>query len=206
MQTWILDNYIIFSLVVAIFAAFIVIWLNVYAHRIAEKSLFKSKIATVVASLVVGVLFTVPLNHIIAQGRDRENRKLTLRHDHLLRLQQTLKKDSKVMSDLGRRVEADGRVTDISKDKPANKEELEALFAQDVLSDDLANHFTEYWGQRQHLNSDIGTQDSEFRDFVEALTHALKIPPIAEGRRIEVARAIIGKCLGKIPGRYSPSF
>lgn len=199
-QIWILDHAIIFSLVVVVVTIFLVIRLHQYAYRISEKSLLKSKIATVVAQLIVSILVGLYLDHVLAMARDRENHRWQLHQDHVTRLQITLRKDSKALSEVAKKVATDGRATDISKPQSDNDRELAALFAPDVMTEDLANHFTEYWEQRQRLRNHIANQDREFRDLLEVLTKALDISPVGEGRRLEISRTILGKCLEKMPG------
>ena len=144
---WILDNVIIFSFGVVIVAIAIAIGLLIYSYRLLRISSIKSQIATFGAQALMIVLVSLWLNNLFALARDREQRKWTLRQDHVARLQLTIRKDSEKLSEMARRITVEGRVTDINKDKSANESELEALFTPDVLTGDLANHYTEYWAQ-----------------------------------------------------------
>jgi hypothetical protein len=122
------------------------------------------------------------------------------RQAHLSELQPVLRTDAEKLSEIARRVRAQGRVTDPDRDRSANAAELRSLFAPHrTLSSDLQNHFQEYSQAKERLRRQVSEQDTEFQEAASRLTAKLSNSPDAENRRPEVARFLLGKCLGSRP-------
>jgi hypothetical protein len=122
------------------------------------------------------------------------------RQTHLSQLQPVLRTDAEKLSEIARRVRAQGRVTDPDRDRSANAAELRSLFAPHrTLSSDLQNHFQEYSQAKERLRRQVSEQDAEFQEAASLLTAKLSISPDAEHRRPEVARFLLKKCLGSRP-------
>jgi hypothetical protein len=122
------------------------------------------------------------------------------RQTHLSQLQPVLRTDAEKLSEIARRVRAQGRVTDPDRDRSANAAELRSLFAPHrTLSSDLQNHFQEYSQAKERLRRQVSEQDTEFQEAASRLTAKLSNSPDAENRRPEVARFLLGKCLGSRP-------
>jgi hypothetical protein len=119
------------------------------------------------------------------------------RQAHLSHLQPVLRTDAEKLSEIARRVRAQGRVTDPDRNRSANAAELRSLFAHHrTLSSDLQNHFQEYSQAKERLRRQVSEQDAEFQETASLLTTKLSNSPDAEHRRSEVARALLRKCLG----------
>src|SRR5713226_5883331 len=93
-----------------------------------------------------------------------EQRLAEVRQAHLRQLQPVLRTDAEKLSEIGRRIRAEGRVTDIHKDRSDNAVELKSLFVSDrVLSGDLQNHYAEYSRAKERLRRNVSDQEEEFR-------------------------------------------
>jgi len=113
-----------------------------------------------------------------------------------------LRVDSEKLAEVARRVGTEGRVTNTNEDEHQNRVESASLFAPDVLSGDVPNHFPGYSQEKDLLRREVEEQDSEFRDNVTRIAKMLPLPPegLAQFGARNVARAILAKCLGKGPG------
>jgi hypothetical protein len=123
-----------------------------------------------------------------------------VRTAHLSQLQPVLRSEAEKLSEIARRMRARGRVTDADRDRSANEAELRSLFAPHrTLSSDLQNHFQEYAQAKERLRRQVSEQDGEFQEAAGLLATKLSNSPDAENRRPEVARFLLGKCLGSRP-------
>lgn len=130
-----------------------------------------------------------------------EQRLADVRQAHLRQLQPVLRTDAEKLSEIGRRIRADGRVTDIRKNRSDNAVELKSLFVSDrVLSGDLQNHYAEYARAKERLRKNVSDQEEEFHKTTLLVMGELSLPPGAEHRRQEVALSVLEKCLEKGPG------
>ena len=113
------------------------------------------------------------------------------RQAHLRQLQPVLRTDADRMSQVARRVRAEGRL-------PV---ELRSLFTSHrVLSADLQNHYPEYSEAKERLRKSVTEQEEEFQQTIQLVTTKLALAPVAEPRRSEVAWALLEKCLARGPG------
>jgi len=113
------------------------------------------------------------------------------RQAHLRQLQPVLRTEAERLSQIARRVRAEGRVTG----------ELRSLFtAHRVLSADLANHYQDYVQAKERLRKSVAEQEDEFSQTASIVTTKLSLAPAAEPRRSEVTWAILEKCVDKGPG------
>ena len=130
-----------------------------------------------------------------------EQRFAEIRQAHLRQLQPVLRTDAEKLSEIGRRIRAEGRVTDVHKDRSDNAVELKSLFVSDrVLSGDLQNHYAEYSRAKERLRRNVSDHEEEFRKATFLVMGRLSLPPGAEHRRQEVAWSLLEKCLEKGPG------
>jgi hypothetical protein len=96
---------------------------------------------------------------------------------------------------------AEGRVTDVRRDRSDNAGELRALFTSHrSLSVDLQNHFPDYAQAKERLRKSVAEQEEEFQQTATLVMSGLSLPPAGESRRPEVAWAVLEKCLDKGPG------
>src|SRR5213593_2114727 len=94
---------------------------------------------------------------------NRQARATEVRQAHLRQLQPVLRTDAEKLSEIARRMRAEGRVTDITKDRSDNGVELKSLFVSDrVLSGDLQNHYAEYSQAKERLRKNVSDQEEEF--------------------------------------------
>src|SRR5215467_7369034 len=123
------------------------------------------------------------------------------RQTHLRQLQPVLRTDAERLSQVAKRMRAEGRVTDVRKDRPDNVGELRALFTSHrSLSADLQNHYQEYARAKELLRRSVAEQEDEFRETASLVMSRLSPAPAAEPRKSEIAWAILEKCLNKGPG------
>ena len=131
----------------------------------------------------------------------RQARTTDVRQVHLRQLQPVLRTDADRLSQVARRTRAEGRVTNIRKDRSDNAVELRAIFAPHrVLSGDLPNHYPEYSDAKERLRKSVAEQEEEFHQTTMLVMTKLSLPQVAEQRRREVAWALLEKCLDKGPG------
>ena len=194
--SWFLDHVYLAALIV-ISLAVVLSWL---AHRWDQQHPGKSQFTAIGVQLTIAVLITFFLNNMWGAARDREERKWTVRQNHLVQLQPALRADGEKLSIVANRAAKVGRITDFNGGTAMNISELESLFTPHILTLDLANHYPEYWEDKQQLLKEIQRQDADFRATVARVSMALRLPSNAENRRVDVGRAYLEKCLGKGPG------
>jgi len=113
------------------------------------------------------------------------------RQAHLRQLQPVLRTEAERLSQIARRVRAEGRVTG----------ELGSLFtAHRVLSADLPNHYQDYSQAKERLRKSVAEQEDELSQTASIVTTKLSLAPAAESRRSEITGAILERCLGRGPG------
>jgi hypothetical protein len=123
------------------------------------------------------------------------------RRAHLRQLQPVLRAEAEKISEVARRMLADGRVTDLNKDRSEIATELRAMFTPNrALSEDLQNHYPDYSRARDRLRRSVAEQEEEFHRTVLLVMTKLLPGAGAESRRREIAGAVLEKCLEKGPG------
>jgi len=123
------------------------------------------------------------------------------RQTHLRQLQPVLRTDAERLSQVAKRMRAEGRVTDIRKERSDNAAELRSLFTSHrILSVDLQNHYQDYSQAKERLRKSVGDQEEEFQQTAALVMTKLSLAPAAEPRRSEITWAILEKCLDKGPG------
>jgi hypothetical protein len=123
------------------------------------------------------------------------------RRAHLKQLQPVLRAEAEKISEIARRIAADGRVTDLGKDRAEIATELRAMFTPNrALGEDLQNHYPDYSRARDRLRRTVGEQEEEFHRTVLLVMTKLSPAAGAESRRREIAAAVLEKCLDKGPG------
>ena len=123
------------------------------------------------------------------------------RRAHLRQLQPVLRAEAEKISEVARRILADGRVTDLNKARSEIAGELRSMFSpKGALSEDLQNHYPDYARARDRLRRSVAEQEEEFRRTVLLVMTKLSPAAGAEPRRQEIAGAVLEKCLEKGPG------
>ena len=123
------------------------------------------------------------------------------RRAHLRQLQPVLRAEAEKLSEVARRIVADGRVTELNKDQSEIARALRVMFSpKGALSEDLQNHYPDYARARDRLRRSVAEQEEEFHRTVLLVTTKLSPAPGAEPRRREIAGAVLEKCLEKGPG------
>jgi hypothetical protein len=139
---------------------------------------------------------------VIRQAQESNDRRPDeARRAHLRQLQPVLRAEAEKLSEVARRILADGRVTDLNRDRSEIATELRAMFTSNrALSEDLQNHYPDYARARDRLRRSVAEQEEEFHR--TALLVMTKLSPAAgaESRRQEIAGAVLEKCLEKGPG------
>ena len=130
-----------------------------------------------------------------------ERRPDEARRAHLRQLQPVLRAEAEKISEVARRILADGRVTDLNKDRSEIATELRAMFTSNrALSEDLQNHYPDYARARDRLRRSVAEQEEEFHRTALLVMTKLSPAPGAESRRREITGAVLEKCLEKGPG------
>jgi|SRR5262245_19204776 len=123
------------------------------------------------------------------------------RRAHLRQLQPVLRAEAEKISEIARRIVADGRMTDLNKDRSEIAAELRAMFTPNrALSEDLQNHYPDYSRARDRLRRSVTEQEDEFHRTVLLVMTKLSPTGGAESRRREIAGAVLERCLEKGPG------
>src|SRR5262245_25419683 len=95
---------------------------------------------------------------------DEVRRPDEARRAHLRQLQPVLRAEAEKISEVARRVVADGRVTDLDKDRSELATELRAMFTPNrTLSEDLQNHYPDYARARDRLRRSVDEQEKEIQ-------------------------------------------
>jgi hypothetical protein len=134
-----------------------------------------------------------------ASAQEANDKRLEeVRQAHLRQLQPVLRDDAQKLSEIARRVRAEGRVTDLDKDRSDVAVQLRSLFvSQRGPSEDLSNHYPDYSRAKERLRRSVSEQEEEFRLAASLVTAALSLSAGAEPRRQEVAGAVLARCLEK---------
>lgn len=195
-----LDHAYLVSIVVISITVIAAIYLFRLSHRVAIQNTAMSQIAAFGAQLTMIVLVVLWLSNLFGAVRDRDQRAWTLRQEHLAKLQAVLRADEGHLLTVADRAKEVGRISNFNNGTAPNTAELASLFEADILTADLANHYQEYWQDRQQLWKDIQRQDAEFGDTVARVSKPVYLPSYAENHRITVGRAVLEKCMGKGSG------
>jgi hypothetical protein len=124
-----------------------------------------------------------------------------IRRAHLRQLQPVLRAEAEKLAEIARRILADGRVTDLNKDRSEIASELRSMFSpKGALSEDLQNHYPDYARARDRLRRSVAEQEEEFRRTKLLVMTKLSPTAGAEPRRQEIAGAVLERCLEKGPG------
>jgi hypothetical protein len=133
--------------------------------------------------------------------RPAEVRSDESRRAHLRQLQPILRAEAEKISEVARRIVADGRIMSLDKDRSEIASELRTMFTPNrALSEDLQNHYPDYARARDRLRRSVAEQEEEFHRTVLLVMTKLSPGPGAESRRREIAGAVLEKCLEKGPG------
>lgn len=197
---WFLDHFFLVTLLIIAVAIGAVFVIYQYSLRVSEQHPAKTQLAAFGVQLTTVVLITFFLNNLYGAVRDREQRQWDLRQNHLVKLQTVLRVDSEKLTSVSRQARNVGRITGFSNGLATDMAELELYFSPDLLTPDLANHYQEYWQEKQELLKDVQRQDGEFGDTVGRVSKSLQLPSYAESRRTELGQNYLQKCLGKGPG------
>jgi len=77
---------------------------------------------------------------------------------------------------------------------------MTSLFVSDRdLSGDLVNHYQVYAQAKERLRRNVAAQEEEFHKATSLVMTDLALQPGTEHRRLEVARAVLERCLDKGP-------
>jgi hypothetical protein len=170
------------------------------AFAVAFHKLLKEKWAGVAVAILIPVAFTVTLNQVLAEHREREGRRWTLQQDHVKRLKAVMQADAEKLSEVAERVEKQGTPLLSQNYNPgSSRNEMDARFSPDPLSGDIENHYGPYSQRKARLRNDVEEQDREHAELVTALVKMVALTP-DHPHRETVARAVVWKCLGMGPG------
>jgi hypothetical protein len=196
MPDWMLDHTGLIAAVSVVTVGLFAVGLILYSVHVRKEEQ-KAKLAataTFVSSFVLTILTSVFLSNLFAQKRDRDQRVWNLSQQHLVRLKPVLRLDADRYDSIinGERVSGHVGLNAATMEK-----ELDSLFAPDILSSHLLVHFPEYYQRKQSLRNEVKELDEEFNKTLELVRNEVKLPATGESRRVEVAQAVLQRCLKK---------
>lgn len=157
-----------------------------------------ASVFTVTMGGLVALVFGVFLNGLLAHKRDRDGRYWSARQQHLARLQPLLRADADTFPSLSQREGTNGFFIDPRALGDGRTADYQRAWQSDnPLTGDLRNHFGEYAEARQQFVAAVESHDRELNTAHIQIVKLL-IPMLAyEGRRDQVAGAILQTCLGR---------
>jgi hypothetical protein len=133
------------------------------------------------------------------EGPNASAELLLRRQQHLARLQAVLRKDATNLLEVARRLGGwEGQVADTSQ--ASYQADFDSFWRPEVLSDDLKNHYKEYYEEKEMLRQRAKTHDKEFQDTLNLAVKLVTPTNLPEQIRTKVAIAYLDKCRGKGPG------
>lgn len=197
---WFIDHFLLVTLLIIALAGVVAFGIYRYSLGVPDQHPAKSQVAAFGVQLTNLVLVSLLLNHLWGAVRDRDERQWALRQNHLVKLQSVLLADSVKLGFIARQATEVGRISNLNNGTATDMVELESFFSPEILTPDLANHYQEYWQEKQRLLEDIQQQDASFGDTVARVSKPVYLPVHAENRRVTVGQAVLARCLGKGPG------
>jgi len=193
LSTWPIDNPLPFSVIVIATLVAVVVVLRLTLRDQREHW------ATAASAIVIPLAMTVVLNHVLAESRDRDGRRWTLRQEHVRRLSAVLQADANNLAEVAQRTETLGApVLSRAHNPNSSRDEMEARFSPDPLSSDVVHHYREYAESKVALRKAADQQDSEWASLVSTLEKMVDRAPVQY--RDIVARALVTKCADLGPG------
>jgi len=197
---WFIDHFLLVTLLIIALAGVVAFGIYRYSLGVSDQHPAKSQIAAFGVQLTNLVLVSLLLNNLWGAVRDRDERQWALRQNHLVKLHSVLLADSGKLGFVANQATKVGRISNLNNGTATDTVELESIFSPEVLSPDLANHYPEYWQEKQQLFKDIKRQDAEFGDTVALVSKPIYLPRHAENQRVTVGHAFLARCLGLGPG------
>jgi hypothetical protein len=171
-------------LVVAFAAAGVYLSVRVPRHRVA------SHIVGAVLPLSIAIIASAAVSQAWAARRERSQQAWTARALHLQRLQVLLRTESASLTGLARALR-DGRYLGL-----VGNEARRTVWADDALTPDVEQHFSEYFRTREDLIRRILDHDGDLAALRAKLSAALALAPAVEPDRAELVAALVKKCGG----------
>lgn len=160
----------------------------------------RSQVANALASVTITALLSVIVANFYAVKRDRDNRLRALKDQHFAQLKPILRTESTRLQNVSTIIQDRGHFSGITPYEPESPNPSMFLYP-DLLSNDLAEHFSDYARSKQLLVAEINKQDTEFRvalsDATSQINPALKLDP---NWKENVAVSLLERCMGRGPG------
>jgi hypothetical protein len=146
-------------------------------------------------ALIISVVLGPVVTHYLAKARELEQRRWNARTAHLERLRPILLADAANLEDVAKRISDSGHIIAIHSQH--RDKEMEEIWFRHILIRDIGAHFPEFSKTREELRTEIALQQSEMMDSIHRIASGLGPN---EDRRIEVAYALVRRCIGKGDG------
>jgi hypothetical protein len=146
------------------------------------------------------ILLSVIVGNFYAVKRDRDNRLRALKDQHFAQLKPILRTESTRLQNVSTIIQDRGHFSGVTPYE-AESPRPSTFLSPDILSNDLANHFSDYARSKQLLVAEINEQDAEFRvalsDATNQISPALKLDP---NWKENVAVSVLEHCMDRGPG------
>jgi hypothetical protein len=142
------------------------------------------------ATLAVGVILAVTLNHLWGMKREDDRRVWVARQQHLQQLRVLLKDESNSLDALARSLRQRRYFTLVANDA------RHAVWRDEALSADIEHHFPEYFHAREDLIQGVLAYDTAMGRVRALVSASLVLPGELEIYRSTLVPALISKCGG----------
>lgn len=169
-------------------------------HWVFPESPSRTPMATAFVSIIVAAIFGVALNNLFAMRRDRDSRDWNVRQQHLVQLRPVLKSESDRLASLAGEIRSQGFLHGEHGGMRTSESELSTYMDPDVMSFDLANHYSDYAESKNKLIASLLNHDRKFDQAVRTAQEELGIHDISWFTAQTLATSYVAHCAGRGPG------
>jgi hypothetical protein len=169
-------------------------------HWVFPEGPSRTPMATAFVSIIVAAIFGVALNNLFAMRRDRDTREWNMRQQHLAQLRPVLKSESDRFVSLAGEIRLQGFLQGEHGGIRTNESEISTYMNPDVMSFDLANHYSDYAESKNKLTASLLNHDRKFDQAVQTAQAELRIHDISWFTAQTLATSYVAHCAGRGPG------
>jgi len=183
------------TLLLVVIAATFVIGILLALHRLYPDAPTRPHLGSLSIAIVVTILFSVFLSNLFAMKRDRENRLRSFRDRHYEQLRPVLRSESAKLKAIRDQIIKEARLSDGTKTSTISEAEVSALLWPEIMSPDLAQHFSKYDDSKRNLLKELETQDEEFLATVQSTEKQIRpLPDLVQYWKKVVAVSFVDQC------------
>jgi hypothetical protein len=187
--------------VLAVLSLLILVWFAIsIAHQKWPDSRIAAPLASAVVSVAVAAIFSVGLNNLFAEKRDRDTRLWNMRQQHLAQLRPVLRLESEQLISLAEGFRKDGFLPGNDYAVRTNPPEISHFFEPDVMSPDLANHYERYVASKNELAAVVLDHEKKFSNTVGDVQRELGAHTNTWFMERKLAVTFVVACTGRGPG------